>query len=240
MSRTKPPLPLASVERTTALARAGLDKADWYSIATSEITRICVAERWNPITFTEQLSILSPRVSIRRNVRLALSYKGEGEFLGNVLPGVRRSMEIYNASGVIGGNKVPYFSRALLGDNDSITLDTWMAYALLVVPDPTVTMFRRKATHKAANALVTKVAVRLGLTPRDCQAAIWCGRFRESGREPGYFPVYEEYERWLAYDRKFPRTGSIGVPNDDKRADPAEDAVFAENASSFDFGANSF
>ena len=159
-------------------------------------------------------------------MRSALIYFGQQEALfRTTLPTVRRSIDIYIETGKVGGHKVPYFARALSGDDNSITLDTWMSYALLTMDEPSVTYFRRRATFNAASKLVAKVGKRLGISPRDCQAAIWSGKFRESGKEPQYFPIRDEYERWLAYDREFPLTGTIPTV-DDIRSSPDEDISF--------------
>jgi hypothetical protein len=148
----------------------------------------------------------------------------------NTMKSIRRSLEIYQQTGKIGGNKVPEFARALLGDDDSIVLDTWMAKAIVNEPDPSVKHFGRKATKKAAQVLVQTVAKRLGISPRECQAAIWSGMFRETGQSPQFFPVVEEYHRWLAYDKTFPLAGPI-VDINDYSVDDDSDI-------SFNFGAN--
>jgi len=94
-----------------------------------------------------------------------------------------------------------------------------MAYALLRTDRPVAKYFRRHKTFQAACQLVSSIGKVFGLTPRDCQASIWNGIFRESGAEPQYFPILEEYQRWLAYGREFPLTGTI-TEHDDTLADP--------------------
>lgn len=229
----QPSLPLRSVNHAERLARLGIDRANWYDRATVEIARVCNAEDWSIRTFTDTLAILSPRVSIIRNVRAALAYLGQGVHFPGTVRSVQRSLDIYNSTGKIGGRKVPYFARALKGDATAVTLDTWMAVAIARTnTTPTSSYFRRVATFERAEGIVRKVGVRLGLTPRDCQAAIWSGTFRSTGREPGYFPIWQEYQRWLAYDRKFPTIGSI---------DEHEEAVtIVDDGTDFAFGANAF
>ena len=207
---------LKSFQHVEKLALAGYDLADWYSVAEQDILAICRLENWGVEKFTSILSILSPRVSIRRNVRSALVYFGQdSQFFKNTLPNVKRSLEIYLASGIIGGNKVPHFCRALLGDTESITLDTWMANALLDVDTPHIKHFMRRNTHKRADSLVTRVGKKLGLSPRDTQAAIWCGCFRETGLSPQYFPIVDEYKNWLSQDKNFPLIGTIADYQDE-------------------------
>jgi len=226
MGKALPSHRLNSAAYLEKLALAGLDKAKWYQRATEEIVKICARENWDVVEFTKKLAILSPQVAIRRNVRMALEYVGNGRHMGNTMKSIRRSLEIFEETGKIGGNKVPEFALALLGDDDAIVLDTWMAKAIVREPEPSVKHFARKATKAAAQVLVRKVAKRLGITPRECQAAIWSGMFRETGQNPQFFPVVEEYEKWLAYDRSFPLTGAI-ADLDDYSVD-----------TDFDFGAN--
>ena len=202
---------LYGVGRLERLARLGHDGRTWYDRAQQEIVRICAQENWDVVEFTRILAILSPRVSIRRNVRMALAYAGQGEaFFTDTLPNVKRSLAIYTETGKIGGHKVPYFAEALLGNRDSVTLDSWMAIAMIPSDQPHLTVFRRKATMREAIRRITQCGKRLALTPRDCQAAIWTGIRREHGMGVEWFPVEQEYDRWLAYDRRFPLSGPIG------------------------------
>ena len=192
------------------LANRGLDMHDWYDRAKWEIESVCQLEGWQANQFIDILAILSPRVTIRRNIRSAFVYFGqEHRMLRNALPNVITCLEKYLENGIIGGRKVPFFARALHGDQSSITLDTWMSYALLDVESPHIKYFRRKRSFDSACKLVSDVGDIVGLSPRDCQAAIWCGIFRESGQEPQYFPIMREYENWIGQDRHFPLSGKI-------------------------------
>lgn len=218
----KPSLPLANADRIEQLARGGYDLRRWYPRAIEEIAYICGQENWNATEFARVLALLSPQVAIRRNVRLALAYIGQGEFMRNTSPTIKRSVEIYKATGEINGPKVGAFAAALTGDKQAITLDTWMARAMLECEiEPNVKHFRRVATRAAAYELIRTVGKRLGICPRDTQAAVWCGMFREFGRTPQYFPLVEEYERWLAYGREFPTWGVI-----DDDSEPLADDEF--------------
>lgn len=229
MGKALPSHRLISADKLEKLALAGIDRLDWYQQATEQIVKICAQENWDVVEFSRKLAILSPQVAIRRNVRMALEYVGNGHHMGNTVRSVKRSLEIYETTGKIGGNKVPEFARALLGDDEAIVLDTWMSKAMVREIDPSVKHFARKATKLAAQKLVRKVAKRLGISPRECQAAIWSGKFREAGQQPQYFPVCEEYAKWIAYDRQFPLNGAIVADGP---------IVTTESADSFDFGAN--
>lgn len=191
-------------------AEAGLDGADWYDRGQREIAEVCEVEGWDPERFTDTLAILSPQVSVRRNVRLALQYNGTGRLLDNVMGNVRRSLARYNDTGEIGGAKVSAFAAALKGDREAIVLDTWMARALLVAEfEPSLAKLRRKATRELACKRIRAVAKRIGLCPRDCQAAIWAGIIREFNGNPAGLVVKIEHSRWVSYGREFPASGPI-------------------------------
>ena len=204
---------IACDSRLNRLASNGLDLANWYDIAQEEIAIVCQQAEWDIKTFTNVLAIMSPQVAVRRNIRMAIVYFGqERVFLANTLPNVKRSLEVYLDTGKIGGHKVPYFASALLGDHSSVTLDTHMAKAMLRLPEPHIKYFRRQATFDSATKAVSRVGRQLGLSPRDCQAAIWSGQFRDSGREPAYFPILSEYDNWLSMGRQFPLEGVVPEP----------------------------
>lgn len=149
-------------------------------------------------------------MSVRRNIRLALQYCGTGRFLDNTLGNVRRSISRYETTGTIGGPKVSAFAKALQGDHSAIVLDTWMAKALLVCElEPSLAKLRRKATRALAYDLIRRTAKRVGLSPRDTQAAIWTGIIREFGGNPTRLSICSEYRLWLGYNREFPASGAI-------------------------------
>ena len=206
----KPAEPVADGRLLRKFAEAGLDGADWYDRGQDQIADLCNREGWSVKRFTDTLAILSPQVSVRRNIRLAIQYNATGRLLSNVMGGVRRSLDVYNATGKVSGPKVSKFAAALQGDRSAIVLDTWMARALLVAElDPSLAKLRRVATRELACKRIKAVAKRLNLCPRDCQAAIWAGIIREFNGNPARLDIAGEYETWLAYGREFPATGDI-------------------------------
>lgn len=205
---------VASISELTKLAKLGFDKRAWYSRATNEILAVCRAENWNPLEFARKLAILSPQISVVRNCRATIAYFGQGKIFDNILPTVLRSMEIYETTGKIGGDKVSAFANALLGDQQAIVLDTWMGKALFPLhfgKDNPARFFRRKSTRLECEHRVWSVARRLQIAPRNCQAAIWSGTFRSYDRQPAFMPLWDTYQHWLAYDREFPLVGVIDL-----------------------------
>ena len=198
------------IEHIRQLAIDGIEYSDWYSVAQSDIKLVANLAEWEPERLAAYLALLSPRMAVRRSIRATLTYLGQGQFIRDVLPTIRRSIQIYEESGVIGGHKVPYFHDALLGNPNSVTLDTHMATAMLAVANASVQHFRRKATMAYAIEVVSAIGDSLGISPRDCQAAIWCGELERKGQQPEYFPLVEEYHLWRnTYGGSFPLSGKI-------------------------------
>ena len=238
MPKMLPPHKLQSVGHVTRLAIDGMDKGlPWYPMAMAEIESICSLENWPIVDFTNKLAILSPRVSVRRNCRATLAYCGQGGlFLGGIVKSIRQSMANYLSNGKLGGQKIRCFASALMGDCESVTLDSWMLKALLKIDNPTGLEWKRVATRQEATKLVCKVAKRLSVSPRECQAMIWCGVFRQHGMEPQAFPLLQEYDNWVNHNRLFSQYGTIAtIPQEELNVEE----VLAESVS-FEFGYNVF
>lgn len=71
------------------------------------------------------------------------------------------------------GQKTGVFYRALSGDTSAVTVDLWMMRAASILPG----MVRREQPAKSdvevMTRVITKVARRTGLTPREVQASVW-------------------------------------------------------------------
>lgn len=204
----KPSLKLCGIDRLERLATIGYDYRDWYIHATNDIATLCYRESWSIRRFCDILAITSPRCSIRRNVRVALQYMADGTMPHDCVKSTRQALSKYEQFGRIDGKKTGCFAKNLAGDYSVVTLDSWMARAMVresAVPDPNSThLTSRVATFQSATLLVCKLARRWQIAPAHAQACIWGGITRESGRNPGGFPLFAEYDRWLAYDRQFP------------------------------------
>lgn len=177
----------------------------WYDDARAQLEAICGLENWDADRFTGLLAVLSPRVSVRRNIRLALQYQFDGIHLTNVVRSVRRSVEILEARGEIRGRKTSEFYAALRGNGRAIVLDTHMAN-LFGVPQKT---FALKTGYAYWAGIVNGIAAELELLPSECQACLWFGHKRKIGDKPGRFPIMEEYNNWILQNRQFPSSGAI-------------------------------
>ncbi len=182
----------------TKLAKANLDGAPWYVEAQKQLETVAKLENWELSQLVGILAVTSPRVSVRRNIRITLQYLGRGEFLPNVMRSVRKSVETLEATGKILGKKTSAFYAALLGDVNAVVLDIHMANLFRVAPS----VFSTKQRERYVRT-VNRVADRIGLEPRDTQACLWYAQKRSVGEQPIGFPIVEEYKNWLLHNREF-------------------------------------
>ncbi len=192
---------------------------DWYSLAEAEIRVICELENWDRKHFTGILSVTSPRCSVRRNIRIALEYVGNGRLLDNLFKSIRRSIEIWNEHRTIKGPKTSAFYAALMGDKNAVVLDTHMANLFGVEQK---FAFRRKPDIAFWTKVVRRIATRLDCEPRAAQAALWYAQKYRIGEYPESFPIVEEYRNWIRHNREFPSSGVIESLDDDISFDPVE------------------
>ena len=180
----------AGRSRLVRLAEMGWEYVDWYDAARAEMAQVCRREDWSIDRFAHALALTSARVKVKRNVKLALAYCRGQQFA--CLPNTRRTLAYWETYGVVSprAHKLAAFAAALLGDTESVVLDVWMARALRVDHK---TLGGRPNVQRACVARVCSAARYLGMTPRDCQAAIWSGALADDGRNPMYYPILETY-----------------------------------------------
>jgi len=170
------------------LAREGWDYRHWYENARSEIAHCCMLQRWDPNRFTDILAITSPRVAVRRNVRLTIGYMMTGMLPEDVIRSTHAALDHYNETGEIRGPKTSAFAAALKGDLDAVVLDTWMARALGVPHSA----FGKRRIRESAARRIRFTAHLAGLMPAQMQAAVWAGAVKRAGRNVPGIHVSEE------------------------------------------------
>lgn len=154
-------------------ATIGHYASDWYRDANSEIRRFARLFGHHPDYVADVVAILSPRVQVVRNARLAAKYILFGETDGIMAQRVE-ALHDYEITGEVYGPKVSAFAKNLRGDYNVVTVDVWMSRAFGVNFD-TITDNKREYIQTQ----VTRVARRFGCDPASAQAAIWAG-YRES------------------------------------------------------------
>lgn len=181
-------LRLTGVERLRQYAEAGADGRTWYDHAADQVLagsdRLGIASG----RFADLLAIFSPRVSVRRSIRLTVHYVRTGEYLPGVVRPVQIAVGHYNLTGRIRGPKTGPFARALRGDLTVVVLDVWMARAL-GVPQKAL---ERRPVHSESTLRIRSAALELGWPPAAAQAAIWHTIVRRAGRRPAPFTITED------------------------------------------------
>ncbi|HCK33887.1 MAG TPA: hypothetical protein DHW20_01830 [Gemmatimonadetes bacterium] len=189
---------MTSAARLADLAQRGIDSADWYDQAAVEIADAAkrltdeLGRTISPKYLADILAITSPRVAVRRNIRLALAYiRSGGTVPSGILPTVAIALRRYQQDGIVRGAKVSPFARAILGDSQSVVLDVWMARALNIA-QPKLSGL---AVHRRASSRVNTAARilndRLGTDhqPAAVQAMIWASVVTDAGRAVARFNV---------------------------------------------------
>jgi hypothetical protein len=176
-------------------ARVGERGRHWYRDARAQIGTVCERNLWDTDKFTAILAVTSPRVAVRRNIRTTFKYMLGDDWTNGTIRSVRTSVKTWEDSGVIKGPKTGAFYRNLSGCNDSICLDTWMAYAFCVD--------KGKVNYVGIGGqiktIIRSVATTLGWAHCEVQAAIWTAIMAESGRTDQPFCIEEVDREFLPF-----------------------------------------
>jgi hypothetical protein len=184
------PTQTAMVRRITRAYRAAsaADRAaglGWYDAAQREAAAIW-PER--PDLAAGVLAALSPRCQWSSNVAWAHALVTEAR-AGRACPDVstkanRRTAWAIATAGddplrhlgtvshtgrVVSGHKVRAFYRNITGDHDSVTVDVWAFRAATGLEVENITARQ----YRLISAAYVRAAAILGITPRECQAAVW-------------------------------------------------------------------
>ena len=166
------------------LARKGEEGRFWYGIAREAIRRGADLYGQDFDVSCRVAATLSPRVSVRRNMRLLGMWMRNEPWPPDVYRSKRALVELAVA-GQVSGPKVTAFYKNLVGDENPIVLDVWMGVALLE-RDQTWTARRREAACGA----IHRVACEWGWTNAQVQAACWCGQYTATrGKLPPTFTL---------------------------------------------------
>ena len=158
------------------LLEAGADASTWYESATDDINTFADAFGFDRDTVAAIVAILSPRVQVSRNARLAVDYLLNGSTDGIMeqrINAIERFIRYGFLTGDSHGKKVFAFYRNLSGDFGHVTIDVWMS-KIYNVEFSGITDTEREALQ----ADVTAIAELAGITPAAAQAALWVG-YRE-------------------------------------------------------------
>lgn len=193
MPRTKPLPRMASVQTLERLALAGADYRDWYAWAASDILQAAKRVPVSPSRMTDLLALYSPRVSVKRSIRMVLHQLRTGQHAHDVVRSTRAAVDHWKRTGEIRGPKTLAFSRALRDYPGAVVLDVWMARAFRIDPR----QFARPKVYTACADRVRIVGQRLDWEPRQAQAAIWSAVVQQQRRTVPVMNVLAETQALL-------------------------------------------
>ena len=150
------------------LAIAGQHGREWYMRAANSVETYAFIHDKRIDYVASVVAILSPRVSVEYNVKLAHQYLQTGQADGAM--GARiDALDQYERTGLFGGPKVNAFKLAILGDPRACVIDSWM---YRVAGDG---RYPGKLAYIDACDRVRAVASDLDWPIAETQAAIWTG-----------------------------------------------------------------
>jgi hypothetical protein len=158
---------LPNTQQMLKMYKQGIEGQDWYANTHEELSKF-FGDDTN--RFVDFLAATSPNNTVAGNVSQALKaymqYKNGQPFTG-FLPAHIDMLNKAAADQPFGGLKVSSFAKNLKGDPIAVTVDRWIARAMglgdAVTPQQ----------YKFADYLITQVANKKGIEPRQLQAAIW-------------------------------------------------------------------
>ena len=155
---------------------AGIGNCRWYEESNASAIRFCAANNLDLKTFLGVVSLLSPRVQVTRNIRLSKQW-----VLGNRNPtGIMKqrvkALEIFHATGHIGGTKVNQFNNSLNLLPGSVCIDTHMSSLFGFPGNELMGKTKRQiALRESAGRAIKKLATKYNLPTYGIQASLWVG-----------------------------------------------------------------
>jgi hypothetical protein len=222
---------LPATRRLMQMYRDGIDAKEWYDHAKTELANVFGPQ--DVEHFINFLAATSPNTTVAANTALALKAFAQfklGRPFEGFLPDVIPDLEAASRGEGFGGTKIQNFARNLHGDPISVTIDRWMARALGFKTDsPT------PRQYKFMDYLISQVANKAGVEPRQMQAAIWktikdLEGVESQGAEPYHVLTEKKFARTPVWERLVRETQ--GKTPAELSADPAfaqlRDEVSAE------------
>ena len=153
------------------------------------------------------IAVTSPRVHVKRNLKLALEFNKDFEFLlftkekhiesyrdqwvqeYGIMPITADGLIHYYNTGEVKGPKVSAFYQNLIGNEDAVTIDVWvMRYFGFKQDSPTARQ------RQAITDAIRKMAPKYKMTPAQLQAVVWTIAVTEAGRNMVSFADFVKVE----------------------------------------------
>jgi hypothetical protein len=158
------------------------DMAFWYERASQSILDFSRRTLIDADAVADVTAILSPRVKVARNARLAASYLLHGETDG-IMKARVKAIEHWLRTGVVSqsGQKVRNFARNLKGDLDAVTIDVWACRSFGVDYEGPDSPAKRDDVYQLMAGRYRRLAYSAGISPAGFQAMVWFGIRRDWG-----------------------------------------------------------
>ncbi len=144
--------------------------SSWYGAARKVVCELAARYNAQPDAVAGIIAALSPRVTWRRNIRLASDVLGNCYQRGAFKANLTKAMRIDSGErplDVLRGDKVRAFYLALMGDESSVVVDVWMLRAVKHVKGIT------SKTYGVIAAAIREAASVVGATAASFQAIVW-------------------------------------------------------------------
>ena len=169
----------------TATAADHVRGVEWYGIA----AELAAELHHCPETAAGVIAAMSPMMSWRSNVdvarRIIAAHDAGADCPASgygLTRNVRKAWAILDGADpldVLSGRKVRAFYANIIGDPDAVTVDRWAVRIALGDPEHPGTVGDRD--HYAIESAYREAAGRIGIAPRDLQAATWVAFRRQHG-----------------------------------------------------------
>lgn len=176
---------MTDADTLARMADLGRWNKDWYVQAHRTVLAIGKQFGKQPKYVADVLAVTSPRVSVTRNIRVTRHYFQAGVVPPDVIYGTRAALSHYEKTGEIRGPKTSRFAKCLMLEQEPVVLDVWMS-KVLKVPQ---SWFGTKGGYARGEEQIRRAASLSGMTPAQCQAAIWAVAV---GADRANVPLFDE------------------------------------------------
>lgn len=150
----------------------------WYGNAQNVAKDLAAGSPYTVRQCAAVIAVLSPRITWAQNViaaRTVVDSHAQGVPVESVKVSgfgrnVREAYAILDGKPFVGGPKTGAFYRAIMGDDDSVTVDVWAYRAATGRDCPNGVPAKE---HGAIDAAYRQAARRLSLSPRELQSIVW-------------------------------------------------------------------
>lgn len=157
---------------------AGFDNRFWYEESNASALRFCKRNNLDLRTFLTVVAILSPRVQVSRNIRLAKQWMLEDRNPAGMMSQRVAALEAYHATGVVSGTKINAFLDSLLLKPGSVCIDIHMSRIFGFGPELMQNSKKWATLRGKAQSIVRRLAKIHNVTSFQLQAILWCGYLR--------------------------------------------------------------